>query len=80
MVVTIQERIAAVLRRHSITDAPTWANERICLCGKTVRVMPPGPDFHEHVAEVLTKELGIEEFACGDERWWSTRIYRGECA
>jgi hypothetical protein len=58
---TAEQQIAEVLRQHSITNAATWANERICLCGAMVRVLPPGPDFAEHVAGRITEALQLHE-------------------
>lgn len=74
----LQARITAVLREHELTDTPTWANERICTCGATVRTMMPPPSHAEHVAAVLTETLGLtpergwtrcSDPQCGDSTW-----------
>ena len=42
----VEEDLAA---QHGDSGKPTWANERICVCGETYRVMPPGPSLQEHI-------------------------------
>lgn len=53
--------IAAVARTHEMTDKPTWANERICACGESVRAnfMAVGSryDHAEHVAAEVVAVL-----------------------
>lgn len=42
--------------KHGDSGKPTWANERICLCGASYRTMPPYgtlPSFEQHVIAVV---------------------------
>ena len=67
---TIRQRIAEVVAAHETFDYHmfTWT----CDCGV---------DFHDadshaaHVAEAVAESLGLTEFECDGERWWSTKFY-----
>lgn len=79
----IQQRIAKVLGRHRLTVRQVWANEGVCGCGESVRTFPPGltlsiPCHEDHLAQVIIAELGLAEFECGGDRWWSTKFYPHE--
>lgn len=55
------------MRRHGDNGKATWANERICVCGKSYRTMPPYtnlPSFAEHVA----KEEGMSDAAAWGDK------------
>lgn len=55
----VRAKLAEALRQHGDSSLATWANERICLCDCMYRVMPPGPDFCDHLADVLLSLEGV---------------------
>lgn len=55
----VRAKLAEALRQHGDSSLATWANERICLCDCMYRVMPPGPDFCDHLADVLLSLKGV---------------------
>lgn len=58
---SIEERIAAILRQHQLTDTPTWANERICSCGESGLHTLMRPGWAGHVASILVNGLGLHQ-------------------
>jgi hypothetical protein len=60
--------VAEAIGRHGDSGKPTWANERVCLCGAMYRIMPPGPSFEDHLADVLVSKFDIREKESNPEK------------
>jgi hypothetical protein len=60
--VSIEERIAKILRRHKLFEF-SWGVENACTCGHD-----DGP-HSEHVASALVAELGLTQ-EIHDYRYW----------
>ncbi|OCB15096.1 hypothetical protein [Mycobacterium intracellulare] len=69
----IQQDIADAVRRHYFwwPNHSSIGSEAHCQCGQRPR---DWSHWADHIAEVLTSALGLTEFTCDGERWWSTKI------
>lgn len=65
----IRQQIESVYIRHTawITDGGFIT----CVCGRDNLLIT---EHAKHVAEILVSELGLTEFVCDGERWWSTKL------